>query len=300
MVIFVVSYNIINRFYYKKRILSRIRADGKIHQNNKIIESRELIKSISVGKTNKFVNKIRNKLSYSGLEIDVYYFIEKITIVSVVLFCLITIVTRNIIAALIGVCLFGIIIDVILNILNKRRIKKVSGQLLDMVITVSSSLKSGYSLIQSLDRIAEEDIKPLSVEVGFVIRNINIGQSYDEAFGNMIERNPIEDLEILVTGILINKETGGNLSHILDSISETIRERERIQGEVKSLTAQSRLSGGILSLMPICIGGITYMINPSYMAPLLYSSLGRILLISAVTCEVLGILVIKKITKIDW
>jgi tight adherence protein B len=151
---------------------------------------------------------------------------------------------------------------------GKSRIKKFIGQLGDTISLMANSLRAGYSLLQTMELVSREAKDPIAGEFRRVVREVGLGMSTEEAMQNMLRRVPSEDLDLLITAINIQHEVGGNLAQILTTIGHTIRERVRIKGEIKVLTAQVQMSGYIISLMPIVLAGIIFMMNPNYIMEL--------------------------------
>ena len=131
-----------------------------------------------------------------------------------------------------------------------------------------NALRSGYSVLQGMETIATELPPPVSKEFERVVQEVRLGLSLGQALDNMYRRVPSEDLDLVITAVNIQREVGGNLAEVLDNISFTIRERVRIKGEIRTLTAQGRVSGWIISLLPLALGGLLYMINPEYVSEL--------------------------------
>lgn len=181
---------------------------------------------------------------------------------------------------------------------NKRE-KAFTSQLNDALSIMSNSLRAGYSFLQSVNSVSREMPDPIACEFRRLLKELSLGQDTETALRNLTKRMESEDLELIVRAILIQKETGGNLAEILDTISTTIRDRVKIQGEIRTLTAQGRLSGAIVSIMPFFLIGIMYLINPSYISVLFTSSIGRFMLGFAAINEIIGILLIRKIVRID-
>jgi tight adherence protein B len=150
----------------------------------------------------------------------------------------------------------------------KRRMQAFDGQLSDTLNLWVNALRSGYSVLQSMEAIATELPAPVSVEFERVVQEVRLGLSVEQALANMYRRVPSEDLDLIITAVNIQREVGGNLAEVLDTISFTIRERVRIKGEIRTLTAQGRVSGWIISLLPIALGFILYLINPEYVSQL--------------------------------
>ncbi|MEW5988919.1 MAG: type II secretion system F family protein, partial [Chloroflexota bacterium] len=149
-----------------------------------------------------------------------------------------------------------------------RRLRAFNGQLSDTLNLWVNSLRSGYSVLQGMEAIATELPPPVSKEFERVIQEVRLGLSLNQALSNMLRRVPSDDLDLVVTAVNIQREVGGNLAEILDIISYTIRERVRIKGEIRTLTAQGRFSGWVVSLLPIGLALLLYKINPTYMSGL--------------------------------
>ena len=126
-----------------------------------------------------------------------------------------------------------------------------------------------------------------------------MGKTLEEVLRNLGERNESDDLNLVITALLIQKQVGGNLAEILDNISHTIRERVRIKGEIQTLTAQGRLSAIIIIILPVAVAAFLMATNPEYMLTLVRETLGLIMLVFAIIMQVFGIMVIRKIIKID-
>jgi tight adherence protein B len=154
-------------------------------------------------------------------------------------------------------------------------------------------------LLQAMELIAREAAAPVSEEFHRVVREVGLGVGPQEALRHLVERMDSEDLDLLVTAVLVQFEVGGNLSRILDSIAGTIRERIRLQGEIRTLSAQGRMSGYILSGMPIAIGGILMLVAPSYMGKLFSPGPWIVLPGLAVVGIVIGSLVMRKLVAIE-
>ena len=182
---------------------------------------------------------------------------------------------------------------------KKDRIKLFDSQLNEGITIISNALKAGYSFLQAIAVVSEETCDPFSKEFKKLLKEMSLGISEEDALRNMLNRIESEDLRLVMNVILIQKDIGGNLSEILDNISETIRERQKIKNELKTLTAQGRLSGVILILMPIFLGITIYLFNTEYIMLLFTTSIGLAMVSGAVISELFGVLMIKKIINID-
>lgn len=181
----------------------------------------------------------------------------------------------------------------------KKRIKLLNEQLGDAINMMSNSLKAGYSFFQAVEIVVEEMTGPISEEFGVLQREINLGQTTERALENLSARVSSEDLELVITAVLIQRQVGGNLSEVLDKITATIRDRVRIKGEMRAITAQGRMSGWIISLLPLILSVLIYMISPKQMSLLFTRPLGIAMIVVAVIIEFIGIMFIRKIVQIE-
>lgn len=178
------------------------------------------------------------------------------------------------------------------------RIRKIDGQLVDALVLISNSLKSGYSFLQGMELVADEAPNPIAQEFRRMLRETNLGYPMDQALDGLSERVPSEDLDLVVTVIKIQRQIGGNLAEILDKIVHTIRDRIKIKGEINTLTAQGKLQGIILTLMPPAMAIGIYMMNPEFMMPLFTTLMGKLMLGAAFILQAIGGFFIKKIVDI--
>lgn len=188
----------------------------------------------------------------------------------------------------------------LLGLRIRRRRKKFTNQLGDMLTMVANALRAGFSFMQAFELIAREMDAPMGREVQLVVNEVNLGNTLESALDNMQRRVASPDFELVVTAVLIQRQVGGDLASILDTISETIAERVRMRREVMTLTAQGRLSGIVLAILPFAMAGILTFIKPDYLKPLLEDELGRIIIGVAIVSELIGIFFIKKITDIRY
>ena len=186
-----------------------------------------------------------------------------------------------------------------INRAKNNRIVKFNDQIGDSLNIMSNSLRAGFSFMQALEMVSKEMPPPISEEFGRTLREINLGTGTEEALANLAKRIESDDLDLVITAVLIQRQVGGNLSEVLDNISHTIRERVRIKGTVKTLTAQGRLSGILIGLLPMVVGGGITLINPGYMGPLFDTSVGWMLIGGALFSQVIGIVFIKNIVDIQ-
>jgi tight adherence protein B len=186
-----------------------------------------------------------------------------------------------------------------LRYLQARRAGAFDRQLGETILLLSNALKAGLSFAQALSTVAKNASPPISDEFARATREIQLGIPVDDAMTHMVDRNRSEDFDLLVTAVQIQRVVGGNLAEILDTIAFTIRERVRIKGEIRTLTAQARASGYIITILPIALAGILSIVSPSYFRPMFSETLGIIMLSGAAFSMMVGYAIIQKIVKIE-
>jgi tight adherence protein B len=187
----------------------------------------------------------------------------------------------------------------VLKFMEGQRLKKLERQLPTTIDSMAGALQAGSSLAQAMEMASREVAAPIGKELGVVVREMAVGVPMQDAFNNMLERCRSMDLDMLVTAIAIQHRIGGNLSQILRNISHTIRERLRIKGEISVLTAQQRMSGYIVSALPLCIIGALFVIAPTYIAKLFLPGIARIMLVVGAFGMLAGFYALKRIADID-
>ena len=187
----------------------------------------------------------------------------------------------------------------LLGLRIRRRRKKFTNQLGDMLTMVANALRAGFSFMQAFELISREMDAPMAREVQLVVNEVNLGNTLESALDNMQRRVASPDFELVVTAVLIQRQVGGDLASILDTISETIAERVRMRREVMALTAQGRASGWVLAAIPVGLFIILYMMSPNYLSPLLDTEIGQMCIVGALILEVIGFFVIQRIVDIN-
>src|SRR3989441_7437414 len=182
---------------------------------------------------------------------------------------------------------------------KKSRINKINQQLVDLLGLVSNSLKSGYGLMQSFEFASRQMNPPIALEIRRMLRDSNLGMGAEEALNALGERIDSSDLDMVLTAINIQRTVGGNLAEILDKVGTTMRERERIRGEISTLTAQGKMTGVVIGGLPVFMFGIFMVMNPGYMGLLFQETAGQAILGACVLLEVVGYVVMKRIMAIE-
>ncbi len=183
--------------------------------------------------------------------------------------------------------------------LDERRRAKFNLQLPEALATMSNALRAGFSISQAFDAVVDLDEAPVSEEFRILQQQIRIGMGFEDALESLSQRVGSDDLTLVTTAILISRKTGGNVTEIFDKISDTIRGRMKIERKVKTLTAQGRMQGVIVSLMPFVLGVIITISKPQLMIPFFCSLPGVIAIVVVLVLITVGWLMIRKIIKID-
>lgn len=186
-----------------------------------------------------------------------------------------------------------------LKIMRWRRITKFTDQLVDALTTLNNALRSGFALPKAFALIANDMPKPLSQEFKILVRDLQIGRELSEALKSMYKRVPSEDLDLLITAITISQSVGGNLTEVFEKIAHTIRERHRIEGRIDSLTAQGKMQGIVVGLLPVFMFIAIYFLDNKTLAPLYTTWLGYGVMTVAILLEVAGFYTIQKIVDIE-
>ncbi len=182
--------------------------------------------------------------------------------------------------------------------IDSRR-KAFVNQLGDCLATVANAMRAGFSFLQAMELISKEMEPPISEEFARAMREINLGNRMEKVLEEMDVRVGSPDYSLVVTAVLIQRQVGGNLAQILDTISNTINERIRMRHEVIALTAQGRASGWILALLPVGLAAVLSVINPEYLRPLIEEPIGQIAIGAALVLEMIGFIIIQRIVDIE-
>jgi tight adherence protein B len=186
----------------------------------------------------------------------------------------------------------------VLRAKRARRLRKFDQKLPDALDLIARALRAGHSIGAAIEIVAEEGVEPLRSEFGEVYKQQNFGIPQRDALLQLGRRVPSADLQIVITAMLVQKETGGNLVEILDRTTAVLRDRVRIQGELRIHTAQGRLTGWILCLLPVVMFCLISVANPGYTDVLIHDPVGRKLTYTGIGMMVMGGLLIRKIVRI--
>ena len=242
--------------------------------------------------------KLQTKISSAYWPITDIEFIVLRVAATVLGFLLGWAISRSLIGGIgLGLLLF-LIPELLLDRAIAARRKKFGDQLLDFLVLVSGGVQAGYSLPQSLDLAVGQALPPASEEFGRVLREVKFGFGLDQALTNLSDRMQNDDLMLVVTAIIINSQVGGNLSVVLNSAIETIRDRIHLFGEVRSLTSYARFVGNFISFLPFIAALLIYLVNPGYFSTVGTSLITQIIFVLAFIGVIIGNIVIRQIVKI--
>ena len=181
---------------------------------------------------------------------------------------------------------------------RSKRLGKFERQLPDALDLITRALRSGHAFPSALQMVGEEMPDPVAAEFRIVHDEVNFGVSLQQALTNLSERIPLTDLRYFIVSVLIQRDSGGNLTEVLGNLSRLIRERLKLMGKIKVLSSEGRLSAWILGIMPFALGGVMYLVNPEFMSPLWKDPIGIAIIQYLLTMMALGALVLMKIIKI--
>ncbi|HEX6777237.1 MAG TPA: type II secretion system F family protein, partial [Ktedonobacterales bacterium] len=247
-----------------------------------------------------FGQNLARDLARADLKITVGEYVVAVALF-VCLGILVGIALRNFVIGLVLVVAAVMVPRMLVSRKRATRLRDFNNQLADTITLLANSLRSGYSLLQAMELVSREARPPMATEFERVVREVGLGLSPEEALANLVRRIQSDDLELMVTAINVQREVGGNLAEILETISTTIRERVKLKGEIKVLTSQQQYSGYIIAAMPVVLALVLFAINPTYMLKLFTEThwCGACLVGGSAVMIVSGFLVILKIVNIE-
>jgi tight adherence protein B len=182
----------------------------------------------------------------------------------------------------------------------KRRVEKFKRQLPEGLDLIARALKAGHAFTSGMELVAEEFDDPLGPEFDKTLDEINFGVSLQDALKSLGGRIDCPDLKYLVVSVIVQRETGGNLAEIIETIARLIRERFRLQGKIRTLTAEGRLSALILTLLPFLLGFVLFLVSPGYMSTLFTEPMGRLMMLIAILLMFFGLLVMRRMVRMKF
>lgn len=277
-------------------------AMGGVHHGSRVVVSKE-----DLGKFRGWINQYMGVFSSEKLQVKISSAYWQISDTEYILIRIVVVVLGVVIGWLIpgnilgGMFLGGIALlvpPIMLDQAITKRQRKFHEQMLDVLIMIKGAIQAGYSLMQALDMMVGQVNEPSSSEYGRVLREVRFGIPLEQALLNLSERMENDDLQIVVTAIIINTQVGGNLSTVLEATIDTIRDRLHLFGEIRSLTSYARFVGNFLSLMPFLAGIAVFLINPEYFEPVKTEFFTQIAFVLALIGVIIGNLLIRRLVRI--
>ena len=247
-----------------------------------------------------FSTAMATDLARANLSLTVPEYALLHIVVAAVLFLVLLVLFRQVLLALPGAALGFVLPRLYLQRRQGKRLLAFQDQLPDVLTLLVGSLRSGYGITIAMDTVAKQMPPPTSEEFGRVVREVALGLSTTQALQNLVRRVRSDDLDLVVTAIAIQYEVGGNLASILETITGTIRERIRLKGQLRVLTAQQGLQRIILTILPVALGMVVYVMNPDYMRGLFTPGWTLLIPITAAVLLVLGYFVMGKLGKVEF
>ncbi len=287
--------------------IKKINAEDKLSLHQEKRENLPLGKRIvraggSISQKLKIGSKSRAKKQLKLMRAGILMKAEELsglTVLSAFLTGVLTLlVSGNLAISLVAMLPGYLLPDIVIHLLMSKRAKALNNQLPDALSVIANGIRAGFSFNQAVSLVVKEMDAPISEEFGRLLRENSMGKPMDKALESLSLRTGDEDLDIVITALLIQRQVGGSLADILDTIAETIRERVKLKGDIRTMTAQGKMSATIVSLMPFVMAVMMSTISPGYMDPMISTTLGRIMLGACVFMITLGIIVLSKIVKI--
>lgn len=208
-------------------------------------------------------------------------------------------ILRGLFLATCGASVVLMLPRMIIRFLRGRRLQKFNEQLVEALVSMSNALKAGFSITQAVQTVQKEYPAPISQEFGVFLQQVRLGVSFEAAMENLDERVGSEDLTLMIRSVEIARQTGGNLTEVFEKIAEVIRERMRIEGKIRSLTAMGKLQGIVVGFMPVLLLVALTLLDPEMMARFYANPAGIGIIVGVIILEIIGFLVIRKITTIE-
>lgn len=280
---------------YKKKLKSIEEMGSGINQNikKKEAKNKKSLVKISVSE------KLKEELSTSGLKVEPGEFVLMWGLAGIVPSFLAYILGRNMVLSVVILCVGAAIPPVFVKIKEKKRKEKFDSQLGDALLLVGNCLQSGFSFQKSLQRIVKDMPNPISEEFEKALVQLDYGATMEEVLLEIGERMDSHEMELLTSAVVIHQRAGGKLSAVVENVAKTIMERIQLLQAIQTLTAQGRMSGLVVGVLPVAMLILMSLMNPSYVSVFFNTVLGNIVLVVAGLMELMGMLAINKIIKID-
>ena len=249
-------------------------------------------------KGKEYVKSINMQLERGDVHLRVDEFLSLVVISTLAAGLLGLLFLGNLLGVLLFLGLGAAAPNLFLSIKCQARVRAFKKQIPDMLVLISNGMKAGYSFLQALNMVRKEMPSPMSDEFARLVEETSLGIPVEDALKSMADRLQDDDFELVVTAVIIQRSVGGNLAEVMSKIEHTIRERVKVKNEIKVLTAQGKLTGLILYLLPIGVGTMLYFIYPEHIITLFTHTVGQIMLAGGVVLMIIGGLLIRQIVDI--
>lgn len=247
----------------------------------------------------KFVKKTKKKLSQAYVHIRVGEYLGLSLLLGLFFFLILFLLSRMWLFSFVGFLLGFILPDIFLNKIKNDKKKKINEQLPEALSILSNGLRAGFSFNQSMAIVAKEIQSPIKEEFSKIVRDNSLGMTLEQSLDDFAKRNDDKDIDMLVSALIIQKKVGGNLAELLDNIVETVRDRVRIRGELRTITAQGRMSAIVVSLLPFGVAIMLLIVSPDYIMALFRNPIGIAMVVIALALQAVGMFIIMKIASVE-
>ena len=240
------------------------------------------------------------ELELAGISATPGAVVVTVAAIAVAVFAGVTALSNSLLVALLFAMFVPIAAKLVLKARTTRRRKKFAAQLDGTLQMIASALRAGLSFLRALDAVAAESDSPTAEEFARVVNENRIGRDLVVALEQTAERMDNDDFQWVAEAVAVHRDTGGNLNEVLDRVGATMRERNQIKQQVDALAAEGKFSGYILMILPIAVGGLFALVNPTYMAPLFHETIGRLLLGVSAILYLVGGIWMSKIVNVEF
>jgi tight adherence protein B len=275
--------------------LHRSTADDSIYKRHLLSDSPKMERLLMHV---PFINRLDRLLLQSGLELSVVMYVVYSCMAFLGGLATALFFSLPVLIALPCAFIAGVLPLIIVLRSKTKRIGKIEEQLPEAIDMIARALKAGHAFSAALEMVATEGTDPIAGEFGTTFKEVNYGISMQEALMNLSDRVPSTDLRYMVIAIVIQRESGGNLAELLEKISSLIRDRFKLFGAIRVLSAEGRLSAWILGCLPFVMAAVLYLINTEYMSILYTDPLGIMMLYGSLAMMIIGIFIMSRIIKI--
>lgn len=297
-----VSRSFSRRDLYRERLESVLGQEPELSKRLTLKETFEfLVRSVArLFAARSFTASVQSRLVTAGIPLKGEEYITFSLVLIITAPLLAYLASANFWLAVVMLILAAILPALYISLKKAKRLQTFENQLADSLVIMANALRGGFGFQQAMETVVREMPPPIATEFDWCLREMNLGFNQEEALLHLGDRVNSEELDMVISGIIIQKQVGGNLAQILDNIGDTMRDRARIKKQVRTLTAQGKLSGLIVGLLPVVLLAVMLIINPEQVYFLFQDQRGLAMVGTAVVMEILGAFFISRIIDIDF